>query len=66
MPVILIGVDADDTLWHNESYFRVTQARFAELLAPFAPAEASEARLAAVEKRNLALYGYAQKASPSP
>ena len=31
-----IGFDADDTLWHNERLFQLTQARFAELLADFA------------------------------
>ena len=28
-----VGFDADDTLWHNERAFRLTQERFAELLA---------------------------------
>ena len=27
-----IGFDADDTLWQNEAYFRLTQDRFADLL----------------------------------
>ena len=27
-----IGFDADDTLWHNERFFRGTQALFADLL----------------------------------
>lgn len=57
----LIGVDADDTLWHNESFFRLTHDRFAELLAPFAPADDIEARLLAVETRNLKTYGYGVK-----
>ena len=30
-----IGLDADDTLWQNEQFFRMTQERFAELLADF-------------------------------
>ena len=25
----IIGFDADDTLWHNEAFFRLTQDRFA-------------------------------------
>ena len=33
MTVQTIGFDADDTLWHNERFFRMTQDRFAELLA---------------------------------
>ena len=28
-----IGFDADDTLWQNEAFFRLTQERFADLLA---------------------------------
>ncbi|MBI3672300.1 MAG: HAD family hydrolase, partial [Rhizobiales bacterium] len=28
-----IGFDADDTLWHNERLFHMTEQRFAALLA---------------------------------
>jgi putative hydrolase of the HAD superfamily len=61
MRITTVGLDADDTLWHNESIFRLTQARFAELMAPHAEPEALEAKLAEVERRNLALYGYGVK-----
>ena len=61
MRITMVGLDADDTLWHNESIFRLTQARFAELMAPHAEPEALEAKLAEVERRNLALYGYGVK-----
>ena len=27
-----IGFDADDTLWHNERFFKLTEARFLALL----------------------------------
>ena len=57
----IIGLDADDTLWHNETLFRMTQARFHGLLAPWADAQRVEATLAAVEQRNLGLYGYGAK-----
>ena len=57
----IIGLDADDTLWHNEALFRMTQARFHALLAPWADAHRVEAALAAVERRNLGLYGYGAK-----
>ena len=30
--ITTIGFDADDTLWQNEAYFRLTQDRFADLL----------------------------------
>ncbi|SNB75536.1 putative hydrolase of the HAD superfamily [Arboricoccus pini] len=61
MPLALIGLDADDTLWHNETYFRLTHQRFADLLAPFADPDDIEARLLAVEERNLRIYGYGAK-----
>ena len=61
MPITLLGLDADDTLWHNETFFRMTEARFRDLLAPYAPAEEVGARLAATEARNLSLYGYGAK-----
>ena len=61
MPIRLICLDADDTLWHNETYFKRTQAALAGLLARFAPPEAVQARLEAVEHRNLGAYGYGAK-----
>jgi putative hydrolase of the HAD superfamily len=54
-------LDADDTLWHNETIFRLTQDRFSALMAEVAPPEVLEARLAQVERRNLSLYGYGVK-----
>jgi putative hydrolase of the HAD superfamily len=56
-----VGLDADDTLWHNESIFRMTYDRFNELLQPFADAETLEARLAETERRNLGVFGYGAK-----
>ena len=56
-----IGFDADDTLWHNERFFRMTQDRFAELLADFADQDHLEERLLEAEKRNLGHYGFGVK-----
>jgi putative hydrolase of the HAD superfamily len=61
MSITTVGLDADDTLWHNETLFRLTQARFLDLLADHADAGTTEARLAEVERRNLRLYGYGIK-----
>ncbi|MBI1358725.1 MAG: HAD family hydrolase [Alphaproteobacteria bacterium] len=61
MPLSLVGIDADDTLWHNEPVFRLTHQRFNDLLAEFADAEVIEAKLAEVERHNLATYGYGAK-----
>lgn len=56
-----IGFDADDTLWHNERFFRMTHDRFAELLADFAEQDHLEERLLEAEKRNLGHYGFGVK-----
>jgi putative hydrolase of the HAD superfamily len=61
MPISVLGLDADDTLWHNETFYRMTRQRFNELLADFADAETLEAEIEATEKRNLGLYGYGAK-----
>jgi putative hydrolase of the HAD superfamily len=61
MTITTVGLDADDTLWHNETLFRLTHARFIDLLSDRADTEVMEARLAEVEKRNLRLYGYGIK-----
>ena len=56
-----IGFDADDTLWQNESFFRLTQDRFTALLADHAAPEHLHSRLLAAERRNLGHYGYGVK-----
>jgi len=56
-----IGFDADDTLWQNESFFRLTQDRFAQLLADYVDAEHLHSRLLAAERRNLGHYGFGVK-----
>lgn len=61
MPITTVGLDADDTLWHNETIFRLTHARFVDLLAEHGDRNAIETRLAATERRNLGLYGYGVK-----
>ena len=57
------GFDADDTLWHNERVFRMTQDRFADLLAPHASQDRAhlDDRLLAAERRNLGHYGFGIK-----
>ncbi|MEX0329362.1 MAG: HAD family hydrolase [Ruegeria sp.] len=56
-----IGFDADDTLWHNERFFQLTQDYFAELLADHAERDHLMDRLLAAEKRNIRHYGYGIK-----
>lgn len=56
-----IGFDADDTLWHNERFFQLTQAHFAELLAGYTDKDTLMTRLLAAEHRNLGHYGFGVK-----
>ena len=57
----LIAFDADDTLWHNETLYSITQDRFAELLAEYHDRASIDERLYATEMRNLATFGYGIK-----
>jgi putative hydrolase of the HAD superfamily len=56
-----IGFDADDTLWENEQFYRLTQDRFAALLSAHAPADRVAAHLLDAERRNLQHYGFGIK-----
>jgi putative hydrolase of the HAD superfamily len=56
-----IGFDADDTLWQNEAFFRLTQDRFTALLADHAAPDHLSERLEAAERRNLGHYGFGVK-----
>ncbi|XDA96990.1 HAD family hydrolase [Sulfitobacter sp. LCG007] len=59
--ITTVGFDADDTLWHNERYFQLTQRRLADLLAEYTDSETLSARLLAAERRNLGQYGFGIK-----
>jgi len=61
IPLSLIGFDADDTLWQNEAFFRLTQTRFESLLADHAAPDHLHDRLLAAERRNLGHYGFGVK-----
>jgi len=56
-----IAFDADDTLWHNEQYFRLTQDRFCDLLRDFTEPDCLTERLLEAERRNLGHYGFGIK-----
>lgn len=60
--ISVIGLDADDTLWHSEVYFERTQRRFDELVGRYVDDRVDVHRaLAEVERRNLGRYGYGIK-----
>lgn len=56
-----IAFDGDDTLWHNESLFSMTQDRFRGLLAHAADPATVDRRLLDAERANLGVYGYGIK-----
>lgn len=59
--ITTIGFDADDTLWHNEAFFKLSQERFADLLAAYSDPDHLNDRLHEAEVRNIAHYGYGVK-----
>ncbi len=59
----VVAFDADDTLWHSEDGFHANEQRFVELVGPFAAKGVDvKAALTAVERKNLAAFGYGVKA----
>lgn len=58
----VIGFDADDTLWVNETFFRDAELEFARLLSPYETANKIDQELFKKEMDNLELYGYGVKA----
>ena len=57
----VIGFDADDTLWVNETYFRDTENKFADLLEKYETKNKIDQELFRTEIKNLDLYGYGIK-----
>lgn len=57
----VIGFDADDTLWVNETYFREAEAEFAKLLSQFETPNKIDQELFKMEIKNLPVYGYGVK-----
>jgi len=59
--ITTIAFDADDTLWHNERYFHLTQDRFAALLANHMDRSELRAMLVAAKRRNSLHHGFGVK-----
>jgi len=57
----VIGLDADDTLWHNEVLYSQTKTKFINLLSRYRSAEEIEKQLDQIEIGNLQYYGYGIK-----
>ena len=58
----VIGFDADDTLWVNETYFREAEEAFCRLLSDYETPNKIDQELFKMEMRNLPIYGYGVKA----
>ena len=61
MPIDLICLDADDTLWHNMRHFVAAEDALLAMLTPFTDAGVARDTLTECETRNLPLYGYGAK-----
>jgi len=57
----VVGFDADDTLWVNETYFREAEEKFADLLEIYETKNKVDQELFKMEMNNLELYGYGIK-----
>jgi putative hydrolase of the HAD superfamily len=57
----LIGFDGDDTLWRSEDYYHDAQSVFEQIVGDYVDLGDVHNRLYAIEKRNLALFGYGVK-----
>ncbi|WP_034039948.1 HAD family hydrolase [Wocania ichthyoenteri] len=58
----VIGFDADDTLWVNETYFREAEEEIQRLLSDYETPNKIDQELFKMEMKNLPLYGYGVKA----
>jgi putative hydrolase of the HAD superfamily len=58
----VIGFDADDTLWVNETYFREAEIEFCNLMSEYETPNKTDQELFKMEMKNLPLYGYGVKA----
>lgn len=57
----IIGLDADDTLWHNEIHYSNTKRAFADMLLEFQDCASIESMLERTEMRNIHIYGFGIK-----
>jgi putative hydrolase of the HAD superfamily len=60
-PIKVIAFDADDTLWHNEIFFREIEEKYCLLFSEFLPPHTVSRELLKREINNLEFYGYGIK-----
>lgn len=59
--IATVAFDGDDTLWHNETIFSMTQEKFCQLVLRHVPDADIEGHLRETEIRNLKMFGYGVK-----
>lgn len=57
----VVGIDGDDTLWHSEGHYAVSEERFREIISAWVDPAVASAALLETERRNLRLFGYGVK-----
>lgn len=58
----VIGFDADDTLWENETFFRDAELEFTQIMQEYTNKENALKVLYDIEMANMPIYGYGIKA----
>ena len=61
--ISMVGFDADDTLWHSETWFHEAHAEFERIVGAYIDLAdtAVHERLLATERENIRLFGYGAK-----
>ena len=58
----MIALDADDTLWENEPFFKESEKQFCQLLDKYGSQNEISQLLLQIEKEHLPTFGYGVKA----
>ena len=56
-----VFLDADDTLWENDIYFRKAEAEFVEYMTEYTDRDTASELLARKQEDNIPIYGYGSK-----
>lgn len=56
-----VFLDADDTLWENDVYFRKAEAEFVDYMSTYADASMVATILAEKQEENITIFGYGSK-----
>lgn len=56
-----VFLDADDTLWENDVYYRRAEAEFVELMSPYVSAQDAAKILTYHQELNIKIFGYGSK-----